>query len=71
MEKELNIRIPKADCPCKRCEWALGLPNLINCVYYKVKPSEIFYESAPCPNFEEEEIDSNKENDNEYSTRNR
>lgn len=63
MEEKIDIQITKEDCPCKRCIWALGTPNLLNCGKFRVKPSDVFYDSKKCPKFEEEEFDSDEEDD--------
>lgn len=66
MEKNIDIKIPKIDCPCKRCVWALDTPNLINCGKYKLKPSDVLYESAKCPKFEANEFDPDDDEEEDY-----
>lgn len=60
-EETINIRVPKDDCPCKRCIWSLGNPNTINCGKFRVKPSSVFYDSQDCPKFKEDTDDEDDE----------
>ena len=61
MKENISIKVPKKDCPCKRCIWSLGSPNLINCAKYRCKPSAVLYDSEKCSKFEEEEFDVDEE----------
>lgn len=63
MEENIDIKVMKDDCPCKRCIWALGTPNRLGCGKFRVKPSSVFYDSQKCPRFEEEEFDLEDEDD--------
>ena len=65
MNEKVDIQIAKEDCPCKKCVWAMGTPNLLNCLNFRVKPSSVFYDSQKCPKFEEIEFDSDDEEEDE------
>lgn len=52
-KEELSFQLPnRKTIPCLHCKWGAMNSLASYCVKYDLKPSEVYYESKECPNFE-------------------
>lgn len=53
MEEEIILNIPdKKKMPCLSCRKGLHNFLAMYCLAYDIKPSDVYYENAECPNYE-------------------
>ena len=65
MENEQIVKFqtqPK-NSKCHTCKMALGTPQLIQCLGYKIKPRDVYYGTDNCPKYVESDFDKTTDND--------